>query len=231
MESQHPNIHSQPNTGRADWPIPTALIALSIVPLIGGIVRLTSLGSQAAVTPENARFSADPLPVVIHILASFVFCIIGAFQFAPGFRQRRPEWHRIAGRWLMVAGLVAAFSGVWMTVSYTIPQPLQGSILYIARLLFGTAMMVSIVLAWTTVRRKNIAGHRAWIMRAYTLGQAAGTQVIIVLPYTVLLGQPNQLTRDLLMSAAWIVNLAVVEWITRRTPVRQRKATVAPSTV
>lgn len=234
MESKDPNTPLRPpqcSTSRADWPIPTALIALSIVPLIGGIVRLTSLTSQTVATPDNARFLAAPIPVAIHILASLAFCIIGAFQFAPSFRQRHPEWHRMAGRWLMVAGVIAALSGVWMTVFYTIPQPLQGSILYVARLFFGIAMMVSIVLAWSTIRRKNIAGHRTWIMRAYAIGQAAGTQVIIILPYTALLGQPEQFARDILMTAAWIVNLAIVEWIARRKPVRQRKQAVAPAAI
>lgn len=229
MESQHPSTRPQSNARRADWPIPTALIALSIVPSLGGLVRLFDLTRQTAVTPDNARFIATPIPVVIHILASLIFCIIGAFQFAPSFRQRHPKWHRIAGRWLMVAGLIAAFSGVWMTIFYTIPQPLQGAILYIARLFFGVTMMVSIFLAWNTVRRKNIARHRIWIMRAYAIGQGAGTQVITILPYTVLLGQPNQFTRDVLMTVAWIINLAVVEWIVRRKPVRQSKEAVAPT--
>ena len=229
MESRHPSTRPQRNAHRADWPIPTALIVLSIVPSLGGLVRLIGLTGQTAVTSDNARFITAPIPVVIHIIASLVFCIIGAFQFAPSFRQRHPQWHRLAGRWLMVAGLIAAFTGVWMTVFYTIPQPLQGGILYIARLFFGVTMMVSIFLAWYTVRRKNIAGHRIWIMRAYAIGQGAGTQVITILPYTVLLGQPNQFTRDVLMTVAWIINLAIVEWIVRRKPVRQHNEAVIPT--
>lgn len=229
MESQPSSTRPQRNARRADWSIPTALIALSIVPSLGGLVRLIELSGQTAVTPDNARFIAAPIPVVVHILASLIFCIIGAFQFAPSFRQRHPKWHRLAGRWLMVAGLIAAFSGVWMTVFYTIPQPLQGAILYIARLFFGITMMVSIFLAWNTVRRKNIAGHRIWIMRAYAIGQGAGTQVITILPYTLLLGQPNQFTRDVLMTIAWIINLTIVEWIVRRKPVRQSKESLTPT--
>jgi uncharacterized membrane protein len=205
-----------PKTQRADWPILTALIVLSLIPALGGAVRLSDLANRTAITPDNARFMAVPLPVIIHIIAALAFCMIGAFQFAPRFRQRHPNWHRAAGRWLMVAGLITAFSGLWMTVFYSIPQPLQGPLLYVVRLLISVGMAASIVLAWNTVRRKNIPAHRAWMMRAYALGQGAGTQALILAPYAVLIGQPNQITRDVLMTAAWMINLLFVEWLLRR---------------
>ena len=77
-------------------------------------------------------------------------------------------------------------------------------------------MAISIVLAWNTVRRKNISAHRAWMMRAYALGQGAGTQALIFVPYSLLVGQPNQIIRDVLMTAAWVVNVILVEWMLRR---------------
>ena len=218
---------SRTKTPRPDWPIVTALILISIIPMLGGIARLVALGGQAD-TPENARFLSAPMPIVIHVFTSVVFCILGAFQFAPRFRQRHPQWHRMAGRWLMVAGLASGLSGIWMTVAYTIPTALQGPLLYIVRLLVGAGMTVSIVLAWNTIRRRNVAGHRAWIMRAYALGQGAGTQPIVILPYMALFGQPDQLTRDVLMTAAWVINLLIVEWILRRPTVGQRERPARP---
>ena len=206
----------QPKTRRADWHIPTALIVLSLIPVLGGAVRLTSLANRAAITPDNARFVLIPVPVVIHIIAASAFCMIGAFEFAPRFRQRHPNWHRAAGRWLMVAGLITGLSGIWMTVFYSIPQALQGPLLYVVRLLVGAGMAISIVLAWNTIRRKNISAHRAWMMRAYALGQGAGTQALIFVPYSLLVGQPNQIIRDVLMTAAWVVNVILVEWMLRR---------------
>jgi uncharacterized membrane protein len=205
-----------PKTQRADWPVTTALIVLSLIPALGGAVRLNDLANRTAITPDNARFMAVPLPVIIHIIAALVFCIIGAFQFAPNFRKRHPNWHRAAGRWLMVAGLASALSGLWMTVFYSIPQALQGPLLYVVRLLVGIGMALSIVLAWNTVRRKNITAHKAWMMRAYALGQGAGTQALILAPYVGLIGQPNQITRDVLMTAAWVINVIFVEWLLRR---------------
>ncbi|MCH7477374.1 MAG: hypothetical protein IIA14_04655, partial [SAR324 cluster bacterium] len=64
--------------------MPTALIALSVVPVVAGAFRLAGLAGGEEITPENARFFAAPLPVVLHILSASLYCVLGAFQFAPG---------------------------------------------------------------------------------------------------------------------------------------------------
>ena len=51
------------------------------------------------------------------------------------------------------------------------------------------------------------------MIRAYAIGQGAGTQALILLPITLISGAPLGLRRDVLMIAAWIINLAVAEWI------------------
>ena len=68
---------------RSEWLIPAGLIALSVIPVAAGTVRLVQLGGGAEITPDNARFFAAPLPVVLHIISASLYCIMGAFQFAP----------------------------------------------------------------------------------------------------------------------------------------------------
>src|SRR3712207_3568786 len=92
---------------RSGWHIPVLLILLSLVPAAFGAVRLAELAGGAEITAANARFFAMPLPVVLHILVVIPYSIVGAFQFAPGFRRRRRGWHRAAGRVLVALGLVA----------------------------------------------------------------------------------------------------------------------------
>src|SRR5947207_8395398 len=98
-----------------------ALILLIAIPIAAGAFRLTQLAGGAEITPDNARFFASPLPVVLHILSVSLYTILGAFQFVPSLRQRRRSWHRIAGRLLIPCGLVAALSGLWMTQFYPWP--------------------------------------------------------------------------------------------------------------
>lgn len=199
----------------AGWFVPAALILLSAIPIIAGAFRVTELGSGADVTPDNARFFASPLPVVLHIVSVSVYSILGAFQFAPGFRRRRPGWHRAAGRLLIPSGLIAALSGLWMTQFYPWPE-YDGEILYSLRLLFGSAMFVFILLSTNAIRRRDFARHGAWMIRAYAIGLGAGTQVLTHLPlllFPALLGEP---TRALAMGAGWVINLAVAEWVIRK---------------
>src|SRR5687767_8702816 len=115
---------------KADWLVPTALIVLSFIPFAACAVRVIGLASGAEITPENARFVAVPLPVVIHFISASLFCILGAVQFAPVFRRRRPVWNRVAGRLLVPCGLAAGLSGLWMTQFYPLYPHLQDELLY-----------------------------------------------------------------------------------------------------
>jgi hypothetical protein len=99
-----------------------------------------------------------------------------------------------------------------MTHFYPLPPDLQGNILYVARMLVGFMMVLSITLSFIAIRRGNIASHRAWIIRGYAIGQGAGTQVLVMIPYALLVGTPDVLTRDLLMCLAWVINIALAEW-------------------
>jgi len=203
------------NSTKSDWLIPAALIALSLVPAIAGTVRLTQLAGGATISPENARFFAAPLPVLLHIPAVILFSMLGAFQFSPGFRRRRNGWHRAAGRILIPCGLVAALSGLWMAHFYPWP-PGDGQLLYVERLVFGSAMVLSIALSAFAIKRRDFVSHGQWMLRAYAIGLGAGTQVLTHLPWFLLVGsKPSALPRGVLMGVGWVINVVVAEWIIR----------------
>ncbi|MFC0541657.1 DUF2306 domain-containing protein [Kutzneria chonburiensis] len=208
---------------RRMWLLPTGLVLLSTIPVLAGGLRIGQLGTGAQITADNARFFADPVPVVVHIIGVTVFCVLGAFQFSAGFRARWPRWHRIAGRVVLPCGLAAALSGLWMTVFY--PRAANvGDLLTAFRLVFGTAMAVSLVLGFLAVRRRDIAGHRAWMTRGYAIGIGAGTQAVTQLPVVVVFGSVNTLTDALMSLGAWLLNLAIAEWFLRRRPSRRGRA-------
>lgn len=71
------------------------------------------------------------------------------------------------------------------------------------------------------VRRFDV--HGAWMLRAYALGAGAGTQVFVFLAAERFLPGPvHGLPRDLLMAAAWVLNLAVAEGLIHRASPRRR---------
>ena len=192
--------------------MPAALVLLSAIPLAGGVFRLTQLAGGAVITPDNARFFASPLPVELHIVSASLFAILGAFQFSSSFRRRRPGWHRAAGRLLVLCGLLVGFSGLWMTLFYPW-APNDGELVYGLRLFFGSAMLAALLLGTAALPRRDFAQHGAWMMRAYAIGMGAGTQALVLLAGELIAGPPSVLSRGLLMGAAWVINLAVAEWI------------------
>jgi uncharacterized membrane protein len=214
--------HTAPKTRRGRL-VPAGLLVLGFVPVLAGAIRMTELTAGADVTPDNARFFAMPVPIVLHIVSVTVYTVLGAFQFAPGLRRRRPGWHRAAGRVLVPSGLVAALSGLWMTLFSTLPAGDDG-LLTVFRLGFGSAMAVSIVLGLVAIRRRDIARHRAWMTRGYAIGMGAGTQAVTHGLWLAIQGPPDTDTRALLLGAAWAINLAVAEWVIRR---RRRPARVS----
>jgi Predicted membrane protein (DUF2306) len=204
------------NLPSPSWKLLMSLLLLSLVPVVAGVVRLSMLAGGGAVTPDNARFMAAPGPVVLHIVCATLFCVLGALQFDSAIRQRFPSLHRIAGRVAAPCGIVAALTGLWMTAAYSIPAELQGQLLYGVRMVVGLSMTLAVVVSVRAVLQRHIAQHKAWMVRAYALGQGAGTQVLIMLPVTLIAGAPTFIFRDVLMASAWGLNVVVAEWIIRR---------------
>jgi uncharacterized membrane protein len=210
------------SSARTEWLIPAGLLLLSFVPVAAGAFRVTQLTVGADITPENARFFASPIPVVVHIVGATLYSVLGAFQFVPSLRRRRPAWHRVGGRILVPAGLAAALAGLWMTLFY--PRPVgDGDLLAVFRIVFGSGMVAAIVLGFVTIRRRDIPQHRAWMTRAYAIALGAGTQAVIFVPWFAFGGTPNELEKALLMAAAWLINLAVAEFVIRRRPPTTRR--------
>ena len=209
-----PKAKAPTKAGSAAWLVPTGLILLSVIPLAAGAFRLTQLVGGATITPANARFFASPIPVMLHIVSVSLYAILGAFQFVPRLRQRRNRWHRIVGRLLIPCGLVAALSALWMTLFYPWP-PGDGVLLYGLRLLFGSAMLLAILLGVAAIRRRDFVQHGEWMLRGYAIGMGAGTQPLTLMVGEMIAGKPSVLSRALLMGAAWVINLAVAEWLIR----------------
>ncbi|WP_336214537.1 DUF2306 domain-containing protein [Nonomuraea sp. LPB2021202275-12-8] len=206
--------HAAARPTRSPGWVPFALVAVVLVPLITGSLRLVELAGGPHVMPANPRITASPVPVVVHIVCAVVYVILGAFQFSAALRRRRTGWHRGAGRVLVVLGLAVAFSALWMTLFY--PRQPGGELAYMFRLAFGAGMAAGIILGFSAIRRGDVAHHRAWMTRAYALALGAGTQA-----FTQGIGEAvfgaGELNTALMLGAGWGINLAVAEYIIRRT--------------
>ena len=198
--------------GRRIWWISGGLAFFGLLP---GLARLlVALAGGDPEAPPPADPDASRLPLIVHGVTGTAFAVLGAFQFPTALRRSRRTWHRRTGRLLVPLGLFAAGSALWLTLFY--PNLYDtGALLTAIRLTFGTAMVASIVVAYSAIKRRNIARHRAWMIRAYALALGVSTQIFTLGFGQAIVGDTRTSTA-LLVGAGWVINLAIAEWVIRR---------------
>lgn len=208
-----------PALQRGEWAFLALILVYSFIPAVVGLFRVPELIGGPALVPQNARALSAPTPIVLHILSSSLFCLLGAGQFLPSVRRRHAAMHRNLGRLVAAAGCLSALSGLWMTLVFTFPPALQGPLLFWVRIAVGVAMFGFIVRAVIAIRARDTAVHRAAMLRAYAIGQGASTQTLVFLTALAVFGtELLGLQRDIAMTLAWAINLIVAELLVRRIP-------------
>ncbi len=203
---------------RSEWIVVISLLLLSFIPCVGGTIRLieVSLGASFQFLPHKPMISAAPIPVQVHLATAIPYCVFGIVQFLPSVRQRHPKLHRVLGRGLALAGIASVLSALWMTHFYVYPVEDQSNLLYAVRLTVGFSMLGCFYLGVTHAMKKSIGRHRAWMIRAYALGQGAGSQSLIGILWVLMAGEINGSPRDFVMTAGWVINALVAEGIIRK---------------
>ncbi|MFH8384348.1 DUF2306 domain-containing protein [Kitasatospora sp. NPDC018058] len=133
---------------------------------------LQSLGARHVGLANNYANRALPVQIAFytHIVFAGLALSVGPFQFVRAIRRRRPGLHRWIGRTYLVSiafGSVAAF-----VMSFVSEAGLVG--------LFGFGSL-AVLWAWTSyrgyraIRQRDLASHRAWMIRSFALTFAAPT--------------------------------------------------------
>jgi uncharacterized membrane protein len=193
--------------------IPAGLLALAAIPVLAGSARLAEFAGGPPVLPDSERITSAPVPVILHIVTVTAFSVLGAFQFVPALRRGR--WHRLTGRILVPAGLLAALSGLWLTL-FLPRSELDGSLLVAIRVAVALWMVASLVLGFGAARRRDFGRHRAWMIRGYAIGMGAGTQAFTQGAWLAVAGPLTMGGKTGTLLAGWLINLAVAEWLIRR---------------
>lgn len=203
---------------KTEWAVLSLILVYSFIPAVGGLIRVLELAGGPQIVPVNPRAVLAPTPIVLHILSSFLFCIVGAVQFLPSIRARHLAAHRIIGRVIALSGCVSALSGLWMTHFFVFSEALQGPALYWVRIVLGTAMIGLIVWAVVAIRSRDTFQHSASMLRAYAIGQGASTQALVGIAWIIATGSEAMgPLRDGLMIFAWGLNLLIAEILIRST--------------
>jgi uncharacterized membrane protein len=170
---------------RAVW---RAVIFLAFIGVAVAVRRMTHLVPivlrgyhPPAVTsnPLAARFAAlddlfarFPILTLVHILPGLLFMVLGPLQFSSTIRARHLQWHRWSGRIFVSCGVVIEVSALVM--SFGMPA-IGGINQAAATTLFATFFLLALCNAFWHIRRREIALHREWMIRAFAVGLAVAT--------------------------------------------------------
>ncbi len=164
------------------------------------------------------------IALVVHVPSAALAMILGALQFVPRIRARRPV-HRAIGRTFLGLGTLA-FVVTGIPLAITTPD---GDMTRYGVLLPALAWPVVAAIAWRAIRARDVVRHREWMIRLYAIMFFAITARMVT-PLLLLAQVPimqSQYGGDVEAAVeasipygqwlGWIINLAIAELIIRRT--------------
>ena len=117
-------------------------------------------------------FAHYPVLTLIHIVPGLLFMLLGPLQFSSTIRARHLRWHRWSGRVVVACGFVIGISALVM--SFGMPA-IGGVNQAAATTLFGSYFLLALSRAFWLIRRREVALHREWMIRAFSIGLAVAT--------------------------------------------------------
>ncbi len=156
---------------------PFLLVFLSLITLVfavrRGVVDLPNVAT-GNLPPEGSidhGYALHPVLAYLHIIPGVFFLLGAPFQLSRRFRSRHMKAHRVFGRVLVVSALVA---GVYALVIGAV-FPFGGLGEATATWVFGVWFLICLVKGFGHARRREIAEHRAWMIRAVAMALAVGS--------------------------------------------------------
>jgi uncharacterized membrane protein len=124
----------------------------------------------------DAGFARHLALTLVHILLGGLFLVLAPLQFMPGMRRKHLQLHRWSGRVLLICGLIIGVSALVMSYTMNIGGPNETA----ATTLYAIVFLICLVKAYLHIRRKQVARHREWMIRALGVGLGVATTRPIV---------------------------------------------------
>ncbi|ANJ28724.1 hypothetical protein ATC03_04715 [Agromyces aureus] len=225
-----PAASAPPPRGRLGTRIAWTWVLLSSLAIAAFAVTpyLTASLRSLADSPSGGlagNYADQPWPIqlalYVHIVGGGFALVVGPLQFWRGLRTRHPRVHRWTGRGYLTAVGVAGLAGL-------VIAPVNDAGL-VGLFGFGTLGLLWLATGWAgyrSIRRGDVASHRAWMMRNFSLTYAAVT-LRIWIPLLILVQVPfttGAFDFDAVFANAyavvpflcWLPNLVVAEWLIAR---------------
>jgi uncharacterized membrane protein len=169
-----------------------------------GSLEILSLLGMA----EDAPHRAAPLMFIVHALIGGVALISGSLQFNRRILNKRRKIHRLIGRIYVGAIWVSSVAGLWNAIFFDVNLAAKIVFGILAILWFSTTTM-----AFLRIRNRQIAEHREWMIRSFSLSLFFVTFSFWV-PGLASTSLPEAIAYPLAVFLSWSLNLLVAElWI------------------
>jgi len=152
------------------WALTSLLCAIGVAVAARRMTHIVSAPAPA-VSPNaalDAGFERHALLTMIHIVPGLLFVTLGPLQFVPKLRARRPGLHRWTGRVVLLSGIVIGATGLVMSPQMAVGGATETA----ATMLFATLFLFALCRAFVAIRRRRVAVHREWMIRAFAIGLA-----------------------------------------------------------
>src|SRR6266403_3215771 len=132
----------------------------------------TSNPAAAQFAKLDDLFAHYPILTLVHIVPGLLFMLLGPLQFSSSIRAHHLRWHRWSGRVFVVCGAVIGISALVMSLG----MPAIGGLNQAAATtLFATFFLFALCKAFWHIQRREVALHREWMIRAFSVGLAVAT--------------------------------------------------------
>jgi len=148
--------------------------------------------------------------LAVHAAGAATALLLGPFQFFPKLRARYLRLHRWSGRVYVLGCTAGGMSGFLLAMGAS-----TGPVTMAGFGLLAVIWLVTTSLAWLRAVQRQIAAHKAWMIRSFALTLAAVTLRLYLLAADSL-ALPEMPSYQLIAFLCWVPNLVLAELYLRR---------------
>jgi uncharacterized membrane protein len=165
----------RPALVRILWTITILLALIGVAIVIRRARQLLAPSPAPSNFPGAAAmdtgFAQHHFLTMLHITPGLLFVVLAPLQFVRTLRNRRPKLHRWIGRVVLISGLIIGGTALVMSPQMAIGGANETA----ATTLFAIVFLFSLIKAYLHIRKRHIALHREWMIRAFAVGLAVAT--------------------------------------------------------
>jgi len=147
-----------------------------------------------------------PIFVRIHIVLAVISLIAGPLGFVKRFRVRRMNLHRTVGKIYVGAVVLNVLIALYLAFYAT-----GGWLGTVGFLLLNAVWLYTTMMAYRTIRRKQVEEHRRWMVRSYSVTLANLTLNLMLNIMNNGVGLEYVTAYLIALWSCWLINMGLAE--------------------